>query len=128
MNKTKSKLLIGGIILALGIIVMIPVQADIPEETAPKPRFYYLNEETGEYVPVYPPWYDPENPEGYNPPRECPWWDKDGDGEYDWMPHWGRRWNNPENEPWENGPNGCGGYNRGSYCSKGPRGSGYRPS
>jgi hypothetical protein len=128
MNNTKTKLLIGGLILALGVILMMPAQADVNEDPAPMPRFYYLDEETGEYVPVYPPWYDPENLESYTPPEECPWRDSDGDGEFDWMPHWGRRWSKPDEESWENGPYGRGGYYRGGCCGNGPRGGGYRPS
>ncbi|MHA2351706.1 MAG: hypothetical protein ACXABX_01130 [Candidatus Thorarchaeota archaeon] len=126
MKNTKTKLLLGGIILALGIILMLPVQADTPEETVPKPHLYYYDEETGEYVPVYPPWYDPENPESYTPPENCPWWDSNGDGGYDWMPHWGRRWNNPDTESWEN--DSLGGYRRGGCGGYGSRGGGYRPS
>jgi hypothetical protein len=126
MNNT-NKLLIGGIILALGIILMLPVQANTAEETAPKPQLYYYDEETGEYVPVYPPWYNPENPEAITPPEDCPWWDSNDDGQFDWMPHWGRRWNDPEGE--YGGPMGRGGYGgRGGCGGYGRRGGGYSPS
>lgn len=111
MKNYKQKLLIGAVILTLGIMVAIPVFADLEEDELPTSGLYYLDEATGEYMPWYPRWYDPENPDSYTPPEECPWWNPDTEGEYDWMPHWGRRGSIPE-EPWGYGyrNGGCGGY------------------
>ena len=111
MKYTKTTLLIGAIILALGIILAAPALADTTDNTTPLPQHYTLDEETGEYTPVYPPWYDPENPESYTPPEDCPWWDSDGDGEFDWMPHWGRKGTHPDEEShgYGMGRSGCGG-------------------
>lgn len=121
MKYNKKKLLVGALILAIGLILAIPVLADLNDENSTWPQLYYFDEETGEYVPWYPPWYDPENPEASIPPEGCPWWDKDGNGEFDWMPHWGRRWSNPEN-----GQNGYG-WGRGGCGGYGPRsGRGYQ--
>jgi len=108
----KTTLLIGATILALGIILAAPVLADTTDNSTPTPQHYTLDEKMGEYNPVYPPWYDPENPETFTPPEECPWWDNDGDGEFDWMPHWGRRGTNQDVESYGYGMGrgGCGGY------------------
>ena len=114
MKNIKTKLLIGGAILTLGIIVAIPAFADLEEDESPMSGLYYFDEEIGEYMPLYPRWYDPENPDDYTPPEECPWWDQDTDSEYDWMPHWGRRRSIPE-ESWGYG-----------YRNGGCRGHGYR--
>ena len=111
MKIDKSKLIIGVIILSLGIILVAPVIADTEDESQHMPELYYFDEETGEYKPWYPRWYDPENPDSFTPPEDCPWWDQNGDGEFDWMPHWGRRWNNPEySEGYGYHRGSCGGY------------------
>ena len=112
MKFKKTSLLIGATILALGIILVAPALADTPDSTPPVPQLYTLDEETGEYTPVYPPWYDPENPDAFTPPEGCPWWDSDCDGEFDWMPHWGRRGTNQDGEScgYGLGRGGCGGY------------------
>ena len=73
MKYKKTTLLIGATILALGIILAAPALADTTDNTTPVPQLYTLDEETGEYTPVYPPWYDPENPESYTPPENCPY-------------------------------------------------------
>jgi hypothetical protein len=108
MKYKKTTLLIGATILALGIILAVPVIADLEDDTTQMPPLYYQDEDAGEYIP----WYDSENPESSTPPEDCPWWDSDGDGEFDWMPHWDRRWNNPDEDSWGYGGRrgGCGGY------------------
>ena len=116
MKISKTKLMIGGLILVFGVILAVPVFADTEDEQTTMPPLYYLDEETGEYLPWYPRWYDPENPEFFSQPEECPYWDYEDSDEFDWMPHWGRRWSNPE----ENGEygyrrGGCGGYGYRSY-------------
>ncbi len=112
MKYKKTTLLIGATILALGIILAAPALADTINDSPQTPQLYTLDEETGEYMPVYPPWYDPENPESFTPPEDCPWWDKDGNGEFDLMPHWGRRDYNSDEDSngYGRGRGGCGGY------------------
>jgi len=112
MKYKKTTLLIGATILALGIILAAPALAETTDNTTPVPQMYTLDEETGEYTPVYPPWYDPENPDSFTPPEDCPWWDSDGNGEFDWMPHWGRKGYNSDEDSYgyDRGRSGCGGY------------------
>jgi hypothetical protein len=111
MKIDKTKLLLGSVLLALGIILASPVLADLEDDQLNVLQLYTFNEETGEYVPVYPSWYDRENPETFTPPEDCPWWDLDGDGELDWMPPWGRRWSNSvETYGYGGRGGGCGGY------------------
>jgi hypothetical protein len=112
MKYNKRKLLIGTIILALGIIIAIPAIADQEDDIPHMPQLYYYDEETMEYVPWYPHRSDPENPETFTPPEDCPWWDSNGDGEFDWMPHWRNRWKDQEGDSEEYGwrRSRCGGY------------------
>lgn len=113
MKYRKTTLIIGVTLLALGVILAGPVFADLGNEQTNLPPLYYFDEETGEYIPWYPPWYDPENLDSYSPPGNCPWWDSNGDGEFDWMHLWGRRSNNQEDDSRGYGRghrSGCGGY------------------
>lgn len=113
MKYRKNTLLIIAATLVLGVVLAVPVFADLDENQPHMPQLYYFEEETGEYVPWYPPWYDPENPDSYIRSEGCPWWDRNGDGEFDWMPHWGKRWNNPEDDSRRYGRGrhgGCGRY------------------
>jgi len=96
MKIDRTKLIIGTTILAIGIILASPVLAGL-EEVTQMPQLYIYDAEKSEYVSWIPPGYDPENRGSYVP-EECPWWDLDGDGAFDWMPHWGRRWSYPNQE------------------------------
>lgn len=129
MDKKTRNLLIGASILIIGIVFTVPVLAELTDEPYHIPQLYYHDEESGEYIPWYPPWFDPDNPDTVPPSEGCPWWDRDGNGEFDWMPHWGRNRIDPEGEqfPYGRRNGGCGGY--GGYRSRGMGrySKGYRP-
>ena len=98
---------------ALGVILAVPALADLDNEQPHVSQLYYIDEETGEYLPWYPQWYDPENPDSYTQLEDCPWWDSDNDGELDWMPHWGKRQSSQEDDSYGYGRGRrgrCGGY------------------
>jgi hypothetical protein len=113
MNIDKTKLMIGAAMLTLGIILVAPALADTEDEQPHMLQLYFFDEETGEYKPWYPRWYNPENSDSFTPLDECPWWDNHGDGKFNWMIHWGRKWTDPE-DSWRHGygKGGCGGYGR----------------
>ena len=109
MKNRKKALLIGVTILALGVILAVPALADLDNEQPHVSQLYYIDEETGEYLP----WYDPENPDSYTPPEGCLWWDSDNDDELDWVPHWGKRQSSQEDDSYGYGRGRrgrCGGY------------------
>ena len=79
MNKKTRNLIIGTSILIIGIVFTVPVLAELTDEPYHMPQLYYYDEESGEYIP----WFDPDNPDTVPPSEGCPWWDRDGNGEFD---------------------------------------------